>query len=248
MLRRRGKARSSAQQPDKASISVNDPRPLAAAVQALEDRYGWVITYEDPPYIHPSEIADVTRAVRKDYDPTKPKVLVPLGGSFDFAYSVPSGSGKPEEADVLEALLAAYGQSGYPAVFRLVRTGAAFHVIPGMFRNAQGVLEPRSSLLSGRISLPERTRTAYDMIDAILGAVSAANSVKVGIGTAPANTLMLTTVEGGAKDESARAVLVRTLEATKATLSWRLLCDPGTAAQCALNIHSVQRQKTQSPE
>ena len=44
------------------TVTVQDPRPVAEAIQELENRYGWQITYEDPPYIHYSDITDVTDA------------------------------------------------------------------------------------------------------------------------------------------------------------------------------------------
>jgi hypothetical protein len=42
------------------TLTVQDARPVAKAIQELENRYGWRITYEDPPYIHNSDITDVT--------------------------------------------------------------------------------------------------------------------------------------------------------------------------------------------
>ena len=229
------------QHSNQASVNVNDPRPLAAAIQVLENRYGWVITYEDPPYVHPSEISDVTLAVRKDYAPTKPKVLIPLGGSFDFSYPVPSTAGDPDEAGVLATMLDAYRGSGHPGVFGLESSGSVVHIVPLMSRNSQDTLEKRTSLLDTRIDLPARERTAFEMIDGVLTAVTAARGVKVGIGTVPMNALLLTHVQGAVKGETARAALLRTLETTKLKLSWRLLCDPGPAAACAFNVHAVKR-------
>ena len=60
-------------------ISVDDPRSLASAVEALERRHGWIITYEDPPYEFAADVIDVSRIARKDLDPSKPRVLVPRG-------------------------------------------------------------------------------------------------------------------------------------------------------------------------
>lgn len=39
-----------ARQPESIDLSVVSGRPLADAIRELEDRFGWVITYEDPPY------------------------------------------------------------------------------------------------------------------------------------------------------------------------------------------------------
>jgi hypothetical protein len=42
------------------TITVQDARPVAKAIQELEKRYGWQITYEDPPYSHYSDLTDAT--------------------------------------------------------------------------------------------------------------------------------------------------------------------------------------------
>src|ERR1700744_794113 len=43
------------------TLTVNDPRPIAEAVRTLEYKYGYVITYEDPRYIHPDDLQDTHR-------------------------------------------------------------------------------------------------------------------------------------------------------------------------------------------
>jgi hypothetical protein len=42
------------------SITVQGASPVAKAAEELEKRHGWQITYEDPPYIHNSDITDLT--------------------------------------------------------------------------------------------------------------------------------------------------------------------------------------------
>ncbi|MGH6812068.1 MAG: hypothetical protein ACREDM_06875, partial [Methylocella sp.] len=44
------------------TITVQSGRRVAEAVQELEKRYGWQINYEDPPYVHYSDIVEVTDA------------------------------------------------------------------------------------------------------------------------------------------------------------------------------------------
>ena len=43
---------------------VDDPRPVAAAIDELTSRYGYLITYEDPPYSYSDDVKDVTAEVR----------------------------------------------------------------------------------------------------------------------------------------------------------------------------------------
>ncbi len=51
------------------TITVQSGRPVGEAIEELEKKYGWEITYEDPPYVHYSDIVDVT-----DFD--RPRVPV----------------------------------------------------------------------------------------------------------------------------------------------------------------------------
>src|SRR5687768_12629780 len=85
-------AGSSMHEPGKDRISVDDARPVARAAETLEQKYGWVVTYEDPRYAHESDLVDVTEKVRKDLDEYKPgqapKLFVPKGGQLDFEYDV----------------------------------------------------------------------------------------------------------------------------------------------------------------
>ena len=220
------------------TVSTEGPRPLADAIETLENRYRWVLTYEDPPYVYASDVEDVTLAVQRTYHPEK-RVLVPRGGPFNFEYALASGAAEPEESVVLANLLEAYRFSGYPGEFRLLRTGSVFHVVPSESRNSFGLFEARSSLLDANISIEHQERTADEMLKAITNTVSASGSATVLPGTWPLNLFLSIRRYEGAKNESARTVLLRTLEATHSKWSWRLLCDPGAARVCALNIHGV---------
>jgi hypothetical protein len=120
-------------QPNKDQISVNDPRPVALAAESLEKKYGWIITYEDPPYVHESELVDVTEKVRRDLDKFKPgqapKVFIPKGGDLTFEYSIDPATKKPNDsAVVVQQLLDAYAIAN-PGIFRLDRDGARLHIV-----------------------------------------------------------------------------------------------------------------------
>ena len=223
------------------TVSVNSERPLADAVRSLEERYGWIITYEDPPYADPGEMKDVTELVRRD-GASWPRVLVPRGGPFAFAYAAPTvGAAGPDEAATLRGLLEAYASTGYPGGFRLVQTGTVFHIIPAMSKNLLGVTEARQSILDVKISLADEDRTVYGMLEAVTDAVSRATGVTLSLGTVPLNALGRLHVRAGASEESARIVLLRTLAATNQTFSWRLLRGPQPGGSNVLNVHFVRR-------
>ena len=63
------------------TATVQDGRPVAKALESLESFYGVPITYEDPPYVNPGEIADVTAQVRGGQTVGR-RILVPRGSSL----------------------------------------------------------------------------------------------------------------------------------------------------------------------
>ena len=123
------------QQNETATISVTDPRPLARAIETLEAHYGWVITYEDPRFVFPGDIEDVTLSVRRD-GRTAPKVLIPRGGEFNFQYPTARGAA-PNESRLLQQLLNEYHLTGHPGVFRLAQTDGVFTLFRTKARTAR---------------------------------------------------------------------------------------------------------------
>jgi hypothetical protein len=64
------------------SLRADDNTPLATVLTQLEERYGWVITYEDPVYEHSSEVLDVTHLARRPLDPSEPPFWCLVEDSF----------------------------------------------------------------------------------------------------------------------------------------------------------------------
>ena len=221
-------------EPGKDQISVNDPRPVALAAKTLEKKYGWIITYEDPRYVHESELVDVTEKVRRDLDkfePGKaPRVLIPKGGALTFEYSIDPATKMPaDSALVVQQLLDAYAAGGHPGVFRLNSHGARLHIVTS---------DP--SVLDASITLPARKRNGFELLDAFCSAVSQASGTRVVWATAPLNLLHRYQTESGAKDQKAREFLSNELDriTDKFKLSWQLLYDP-VMKSYYLNIHVV---------
>ena len=136
-----------------------------------------------------------------------------------------------------------YQVSGYVGEFSLIQNGSAFHIVPKASKNASGFFEDRRSLLDYRVTFDNRRRTALEMLEALTLSISQASSRRTVVGTIPQNVLRQTFVQDGAGNESARAVLVRTLAATHRQLSWQLLCDPNQPPFCALNLYFAEMAK-----
>lgn len=237
-------ARTAPQAETDIRIDVDDPRPLLAAVQALEARFGWIVTYEDPRSASREDVEDVTLSTRRTpIDKTTPRTLVPRGGPFTFRYvmSVHPSSMRDEQV-VLETLLEQYRMTGYPGEFALTWTGNVAHVVPIGSKNAAGQRVRARSLLDLNISIPSGERRAMDMLEAITEAVTQPGGPEVTVGIVPINLLMQVRVQDGARNESARGVLLRLLKATKRNLSWELLCDSEPRRLCVLSLYPVEKE------
>lgn len=219
------------------TIQVDDPRPVAEAVRLLEQKTGTAITYEDPEYVHASDMKDVTALVRRD-GRSDPRVIIPAGGRLDFSYTL-AASGKPQEPtpELVDRLLQEHSSTGGPT-FTVQTDSNALHIIPAMVRNKQGEFIPAHPLLDEKIYIPKEERTGFAMLSVICSELARISGHRVYVATVPVNALQTYRAEMGADNEPARDVLGRVLSGFSSPLSWRLLYDPGFGWY-ALNIHTV---------
>jgi hypothetical protein len=118
--------------------------------------------------------------------------------------------------------------------FRWMQVGNVFHVIPKEMKDRDGKWGPRGSILDLAITLPKEERTGTEMLRAIGDAVAAKGGAHILIGKVPNNVFSYrgTLV---AENETARNVLVRTLDGINERLTWMLLFDP-TSREYFLNV------------
>jgi hypothetical protein len=229
-------------------LSVEDSRPVAKAIEVLEEKYGWVITYEDPRFVHASEIVDVALKVRRDLDKYKPgevpPVFIPRGGPLEFTYDVASKTNLPTNpVAVVQTLLDAQAASSNGGRFRLESRGKIMHVIPTAIRNSQGRVVPQGSVLDTIISLPPGQRTVLQKLESICAAISRTTGIRIELGTIPDNWFSRAQDHQGAMGQRARDVLINTFASMESGmhLSWQLFYDPGMKFY-ALNIHFISKR------
>lgn len=229
---------------DKGHLSTEYGRPLAEAIEMLEAKYSFVITYEDPRYVHASEIEDVTEKVSRNLDkfaPGKaPRVLVPKGGTLSFDYDE-ALTAKPDDRLILvQQLIDANSAQGNAGRFRVEQQGPFIHVIPTAIKNVRGKVVPQASVLDAVISIPRAQRHGMETLEAICEAVSQVSGTRVVSGTVPINLFFRYRDEEGITRAPAREALAKFLaKVGRAPLSWQLLYDPGLKMY-ALNVHQVQ--------
>jgi len=228
-------------------LSVEDARPVVKAIETLESKYGWVITYEDPRYVYDSDIADAKLEIRKNLDNYKSgettKVLVPRGGALEFTYDVISDTNLPAvPATVVQKLLDAQAARDNGGRFRLETNGQVMHVIPTAIKNSYGELVQQESALDTIISLPSGERTVLQKLESICAAISRKINIPVEMGSVPEHWFHQHRDQKGATNQRARDILINTFETMGygTDLSWWLYYSP-TFKKYLLHIHFISK-------
>lgn len=222
-------------------ISVNDPRPVAAALDILEKQYHVAITYEDPEFTNPHDIQEDPRdKIRTDGR----TYFFPHGGTLQFQY-VDVGN-EPQEGitPLITRMLNEYASSSGPEfevkeskTFRQARWDSiVWHVIPVRWRNSEGRIEAQPAILDTLISIPKDDRNGVQMLVEICAQLTAATGIKVGVGMIPMNMLMGWHGNVGFDLQPARDILEKFLNGKQflgGLLDWRLFYVP---RMYALNI------------
>jgi hypothetical protein len=248
-----------------AQLNIDDPRPVAKAVEELVSHYKYVITYEDPRLTYAGDLLDVTTQVRRDLDRypigKAPKVIRPLGGKLTLTLSSSASVTTQTVASVLDQLVRLQSVRGEGGRFRVVQTGDVFHVVPTEVRDQNGNWIAQQSILDVPISLPMEDRPESGMLDAIVRAVSTAAHVKVyigggaGVGGGIANPNRPASYRLGADNERASTVLMRALSLLNdpkvgtwivEKLTWQLLYDSDENAYF-LNLSVVPVRSSAAP-
>jgi hypothetical protein len=226
-------------------ISVVDyPRPVAEAVRQVERHFGYVITYEDVRYLHPSDIVDVTARVRRD-GKQNPCVFGMRNGTIAFTFMPRPGNTGAQVGEVLQEILIRSRGAGNAGDFWTELTQGGYHVVPVSTRGKSGSIEAFESALDTRITMSPRDETGLEMMRRFVDTVSAAWGQKLDPGTMPMSQLDRARVRVEARNDRARDVLWRALQGISPTLSWQLFCGVGDEA-CALNIHRVLKTSRRS--
>ncbi len=228
---------------DAATVSASDARPLAQALTALSEEYGWTVDFEDPPYYSKHDLADDTAAEWRAARPKEKGVTIIRGGAFQSRFFETSDavSSAMQEEHVLETVVSDYNKSGNPGRFSLVSEGnGRFAVTGSHVKDDSGQDQPIPSILDTPITVPTETRDGLRTISVILQALTTKSQTKVELGVMPLNLLVRTEVTVGGQDVPARTLLLQTLSLIKTKLYWHLLYDNDVTTY-ALNLLPLRK-------
>ena len=239
------------------TIAVDQlPRPLARAAEELEHKYGVLINYEDPPYVFPQDIDDLTaRGAVHQNGPNPHHILVPAAGSLTLSTSLIPNRNRvtTDEAKGLVAnLLEAYHTSGNIGTFTSSQTDDVFTIFPAQYRGRTGAIQDIKPILSTPISIEPQTVTTAKALEILFTKINdAVGHQEIGPGIVPSDSVEQQTMQLSASNEPARNILKQILAVIeqgdgirKCRLVYRLLYGPDVQ-RYALNIHAATLQKEQ---
>lgn len=225
------------------TLQIDDHRPLARAAYELRLRHGLFITYEDPHYVHESELIDITddfpEAKERFQQLREPRLIAPGRGRLELTYPVEAGGVPADPAALLRELVDLHNAEGNPGRFEVRQEGEIFHLVPVAAMDQHGKSVAQQPLLDTAIVLPRQERSVEKALVAFVEALQGAAGAKISIGIMPRG-LEQHSVDLGAGGEPAREILTRILAATGDRFTWGLYFDPMTSAYM-LNVSLVRR-------
>jgi hypothetical protein len=233
-----GPARPGSERLKPEKLEVEGVRPLAMAADLLERKYGWQITYEDPPYLFPG---DVARGADPASRPASRGALLPRPGRISIDCLIAPSSGQPADpAALLEALIRDHAARRNAGRFRLLRSGPVYQMVPDRVAGLDGRLRRTVPLLDTMITLAPKDRSVLETVREICSALDSPPDIRVSPGMIPEEPATRRRVFLGVAREKARDVLLRIPGTTKETLVWRLYYDPA-GKQYLMNLHTVRK-------
>jgi hypothetical protein len=211
-------------------IDISTHRPLAAALDSLQNQLGIPINYEDVPYQNPADLEDVSNPEKRAKYPGF-HLLVPrtgrVNGNIDLNGDAVAG---------IETLLGSYRANGLPGDFRAERANGMIYVSATKVRTVAGTVVDVASPFNTVIAVPEENRSISKTIVFILDSVYKASGTHIALGDLhfyPGQTITF-----GAPQAPARDILAALFtKAARSVPCYRLLYGPRTGYM--LNIQRV---------
>ncbi len=233
------------------TISVDGPRPLAAAAVELQKLIGVAVNFEDAPVLYSGDIADVTSSVMtKEQAAANPsaRIFVPRGGSLLWTSQKPIVLSGLAVEGLVNSLVAANNAKDYTSHFKSISNAGTYFIVPTLSHISASALVSVKPILDTPVTVPAGKRNAGDAINLILDQLNSKGGSAIQLGMAPFGALATTSVDIAADNEAARNVLARLLLLLGSTtmadgsatslFGYSLLSDP-VSHNSAFSIHRV---------
>lgn len=203
-------------------ITVDDFRPMRAAIDKIMELSGIPINYEDMPIYYPADLVEAPIHTGGGQ-----KLFGARGGQLLFSIAVDETTGKLNDLQAvkgaLSKLISAYNSSGLPGGFDFEEHKGVFFVKPVRYRGENGTTQTIKSLLSTPITFPQEKRDWFTAARLILQQVSKASGSDI-------SDFDVSIYYGGeqpicANNEPADHVIARVLAALACPVRGRVGCD-----------------------
>lgn len=187
------------------TISVTGDRPVARAMDVIEQRYGVLIDYLDAPWVAPQDVqlyrslpgrppmppspGPKTRTVSVHYwqVPGTPEGVAPIYQCKTGAAGCAAVTTRPQEGieGLIQEVLHQFADQGGPifAVRKLeMPYGARWEVYPTYARDKSGTMVTQPDFLGTKISIPKARRWPADMLSLIVQQLAQASGANFRVG------------------------------------------------------------------
>lgn len=208
-------------------LVVSDPRPVKAAITHLEKRYGWLVTYEDPPYMYAGELENVSQVPGNVVMDLRTEQLVLLQ---------PLPVAAPQPIALLSEVIDADSVRVGATRFGLRSSSLGSHIVPVAYRSSSGEWTTTTSVLDAQISMSIEEVTVQKYLERFCTALSQASGRAVRLATVPSRLLTSRVISLSANNQVASEILIAALQSLNTSLTWRLLYSPESGRGYYLNI------------
>jgi hypothetical protein len=221
---------------DEATLVADSIRPIDSIANKLAQRYGIIVSAEEPQYLFAGDMEDVSVA-DPEWSAGHPRAhyLVPRRRRLEIRFPVLS-DGSPRDVRQLLQQIAQTANAQLPFAYRLDINGEFSTFVPTRTRNAEGGVIEATPLLDRRITIPSGARSIAQSAKSIGDALSLQTGLHVSC-EHWGNRWGMQETEFGAHDEPARKVLQRLLGLDQELRGyWLLRCDSGS---CFISLESA---------
>jgi hypothetical protein len=229
---------------DEVTMVADSIRVVDSIANTLAQRFGVVVSAEEPQYQFSGDWQDV-READPDWSAQHPKAhyLVPKRRRMEIRFSVLSDGSPTDVGGLLRQVLEQVnGQA--PFGYRLEVDGEFFSFVPTTTRNAEGFVVPATPQLDRRVTIPLGNRRISESGKLMADSLAAQTGLRVSCCQALVAGIPwgMPVVPFEAHDETARSVLERLIlmnEQSNRVSSrnyWLLRCDSGW---CFINVENV---------
>lgn len=190
-------------------IAINESRPLGKLATELNERYGYLVTYEEAPY---SDLDLRVDLVRKDL-PYHSPISKPVTFHLPQRASSAPGSAnqiEPLRPELIHSLIREYQRSGNPGKFDALFDGEYAHIVPSG-RMVGRRLEEFQPVLSTKVIISAQSHSCFDIFSELFDQILKVRGFNVVAARLPVNAYnsRQCVIEG--TDLTARQVLTQIL-------------------------------------